>query len=1033
MIYLVLRKLKRKYKTQKVTGLIILTSSFVFMINLAAFSQEICNNGIDDDGNGLIDLNDISQCSCVNTYTTVNSIIPNPSFESSSCEPVILTELDCVVDWFQGNNATADYFNTVSHFGAALAHGIVPPPHGSGYIGAIYSDDWMEYFASCLTNPMISGTSYRLTFKIASGYADGYGLDVGPNIPPPTSVVLYGNSNCVSSINTDLCPTGINGWYVLGQATTTGSAGWQTMTINFTPPSNVNAMMIGPSCSASGTSGVDGSYDYHYYDNLVLSTPGVFQNITSQGSWCDNNLVLSVPHTSGGTYQWFKDGIALVGETSRTIDLSGNNYTDGTYNLITYLPGNCKRRNITIAPITIIDPTIDPQAPTCINSVAFNLNASSTDGTWSGTGITDPLLGTFDPQIAGIGTHEITFDQNGICYGSSTSNIIVNSKPSANFSSVNVCSEASTNFTDQSTIPAPEVITNWNWFFYDGQTSTLQNPEQIFINEGIHTNKLVVTSENGCIDSITKDITVYPLPIPAFTALNNCFSFISNFTNNSSISNQRTQNSIDFYNWDFGDGTTSNLESPSHLYTAPGTYSAQLITISQFGCRDTIASDFTVYPLPEASFSVNPVCLGSESYFIDNSTIIDPDNIASWSWIFGDGITSTDQNPIHVFLDENEYSDTLLVISNHGCKTSTVAKNTVWPLPQVNFSVQDACLNFANVFLDLSQISSQNTINSNSSWFWDFGDGNTEYVQNTNHVYSSDGNYNVKLLVTSNNGCKDSITKTAIVYPKPNAIIDGENLIGCSPICPTLTSSSTVNSPSTITNVVWEYSDGAFDNNSQSIRCFDNINDHTDYYDVTLYTETEKGCRDTATNLNFIQVYHLPIADFTFSPQDPDIHRNRVEFYNNSLYASTFDWVFSNNEYSSKTDPEIIFDDGPGFYSAHLTAVTYNGCEDTISKQVFVKDIATYWIPNTFTPDGNERNNTWKPVIYSGIDESSIYLRIFNRWGEMLWETFDTSIGWDGTFNGKLVQEGTYSWMFDYKVKSRDEFKTETGHVNVLK
>ena len=92
-----------------------------------------------------------------------------------------------------------------------------------------------------------------------------------------------------------------------------------------------------------------------------------------------------------------------------------------------------------------------------------------------------------------------------------------------------------------------------------------------------------------------------------------------------------------------------------------------------------------------------------------------------------------------------------------------------------------------------------------------------------------------------------------------------------------------------------------------------------------------------------------------------------------------------------------------------------------------------YYIPNAFTPDGDTYNETFQPVFTSGFDPYDFKLLIFNRWGEVVWESNDASVGWDGTYNGKLVQNGTYVWKVEFKTLSNDERIMRTGHVNVIR
>ena len=170
--------------------------ALAMMISCQAYSQEICNNGIDDDGDGLVDLNDNADCTCTPASSTVTSLIPNPSFETMNCCPSTYSQLNCASSWVQASSATSDYFNTCGfQFSAATAAGI-GPPDGAGYVGTIVSDGYIEYVGACLTAPMVAGTSYSIQMQVASYPIDGFGNPCGGITYPAIDLTIYGAPNC---------------------------------------------------------------------------------------------------------------------------------------------------------------------------------------------------------------------------------------------------------------------------------------------------------------------------------------------------------------------------------------------------------------------------------------------------------------------------------------------------------------------------------------------------------------------------------------------------------------------------------------------------------------------------------------------------------------------------------------------------------------------------------------------------------------------------------------------------------------------
>ena len=402
---------------------LILLFCVTFLVTGTILGQENCTNGIDDDADGLIDIND-PDCDCAGFggSTSVTSLIPNPSFEDMSCCPTSLSQLNCANGWMQASNATSDYFNTcgITNIFIFNPPQFPLPGGGAGYGGFYTNTNWEENIGACLTGPMIAGTQYTITMNVAWA---------GGNLSFPLSI--YGTPNCSDlPWNTTTCAVGSGSWMLLGNttATLTNDGAWYNFTITFTPPVDINAVSIGGPCGGTGTT------QYYYVDDLTLATTSAFQsgNITESGNWCTNDLLLTgSTDTSGGTWQWYQAGIALAGETSSTLDIMP--YGPGDYSVTYTVGGQCERSDYTV---TIPD------------------------------------------------------------------------APMANFTATNQCLGTAINFTDGSTIPTGS-ITNWDWDFGDGNTSTAQNPTNYYAADGTYNVSLTVTSNSGCTNTFNQNVTVY--------------------------------------------------------------------------------------------------------------------------------------------------------------------------------------------------------------------------------------------------------------------------------------------------------------------------------------------------------------------------------------------------------------------------------------------------------------------------------------------------------------------------------------------
>ncbi|MCF8239395.1 MAG: gliding motility-associated C-terminal domain-containing protein [Saprospiraceae bacterium] len=336
------------------------------MFGLTLVGQEICDNGVDDDGNGLIDLNDPGcPCDGILIPADVTDKIPNPSFENFNCCPNGPSQMDCTKGWIQATSGTSDYFHTCGFlFVPMVEAGLVPFPDGDGCSGTIYSDGWKEYIAACLTAPLLAGKKYDLRLQIASTpiAADGSSCNNGVIYYPPVEVTFFGSASCLySPLATYDCPSVVDpGWQVIGTGYYDPQAAWGELTLSLEPTFTVNALMIGPPCVLPPGYGSGAPcYPYFYYDNLILEElqPVEGLEVVQLGEPCEGNLSLIawVNHT-GGTWQWYLDGVALPGETSDALSISSQNYPGGTFTVRYSFNGGCITSSIDVD-VVMIDPT----------------------------------------------------------------------------------------------------------------------------------------------------------------------------------------------------------------------------------------------------------------------------------------------------------------------------------------------------------------------------------------------------------------------------------------------------------------------------------------------------------------------------------------------------------------------------------------------------------------------------------------------------------------------------------------------------
>ena len=304
------------------------------------------------------------------------------------------------------------------------------------------------------------------------------------------------------------------------------------------------------------------------------------------------------------------------------------------------------------------------------------------------------------------------------------------------------------------------------WDFGDGNTAVVPNPTHTYSAAGVYQVTLTRTNSNGCTDSVTKSVEIFPLPVPDFNpeqaSGKNCGGpLLFNFTN---LSTGAAGYYWDFdYNGQRGANIATSVDA-AHLYNDPGVYDVMLVATSQYGCSDTVFKTVYVRPNPEAGFLGDPRvgCQPLLVTFTDTSVydFAGPGGIVSRSWNFGDGtgITTADSIVTHIYTEPGFYSVSLLVETDAGCIDSIYLENyiEVKETPVPAFTSTNVTSNKVQ-FQNLSTLTDPGT-----TYYWDFGDGNFSYEENPLHTYNvdlfeKDHQFEVCLVVTNSYGCSDTI------------------------------------------------------------------------------------------------------------------------------------------------------------------------------------------------------------------------------------------------------------------------------------
>lgn len=399
------------------------------LLGFSLHAQEICNNAIDDDGDGAIDLND-PECLCAGTLNDgIPSRIGNHSFEERvvvngvACCPSSIVYansppwLNCATGWNQATYTTTDYMHACDFMPTTVVP--QPMPAGEACVGIVSTDSYQENIARIVdwSTPLIADSAYTLQFwaaptSISSTNAGTHGI--GHYYESPTRLTLFGRTNAVPlPINGIKCMGSLPGWVELASVELATSSSWQPVRMDFTPGETIRMFALGGSCDLPadfvGTSRqqvVDGDTvqvgytPYTMLDDLRLNASHLFvDGITRAGSLCTNDLVLTATLPDGATEgQWYRDGIALVGSTGHLLDVSTTTDDGGLYTFTCTGADGCFRsdRRVPLRPVFTATPD-NGHAPLVVTFIATSTND---EVVWSfGDGTTaqgDTVTHTYD-------------------------------------------------------------------------------------------------------------------------------------------------------------------------------------------------------------------------------------------------------------------------------------------------------------------------------------------------------------------------------------------------------------------------------------------------------------------------------------------------------------------------------------------------------------------------------------------------------------------------------------------------------------
>ncbi|MNJ85638.1 PKD domain protein [compost metagenome] len=681
------------------------------------------------------------------------------------------------------------------------------------------------------------------------------------------------------------------------------------------------------------------------------------------------SVTLTSSSTTGNTWS--------NGATTQSITVTAS----GTFT-VTVSGGTCSATStattVTVNPLPPV-PTITAGGPTtfCAGGSVVLTSSSTTGNTWSNGATTQSIT------VSASGSYVVTVSNGPCSIMSAPTTVTVNPLPAT----PTITAGGPTTFcAGGSVVLTSSAATGNTWS--NGATT-----QAITVTAS---GTFTVTVSNGTCSATSTAATVTVNPLPATPTITAGGS--TTFCAGGSV--VLTSSATTGNTWSNG-ATTQAI-----TVTTGGTYT---VTASLGACSTTSApTTVTVTPLPTITASNNgPLCVGQTLNLTATGT-------GSFVWTGPNGFNSTSQNPSIASITGADFGTYTVTLTSNLCSSSATTTVTVNP-------GNSTAINSAGPFCENGTTVSLTSVSPGGSW------SGTGIVNAASGLFdpavAGAGSHVITYDIPGS--CSGPSSTTIVVNPAPIVAFTANNISGCSPLQVTFTNTT----PGAI-SALWNFGNGQ---TSTSLTTGSASFTSQGCYDIALTVTDANGCMRTSTKTGMICVNPEADASFVPSPATATVTSPEIQFINTSTNATSYTWLFGDGGTSAAFSPVHAYDQVVGNYLVKLIATNSFGCSDTSSVIVRILDELIYYVPNCFTPNGDEHNNTFQPVFTSGFDPYSFTMAIFNRWGEIIFESHDSKVGWDGTYNGTPVQEGTYSWTVTFRDSDNDKKYSSNGHLVIIK
>ena len=654
-----------------------------------------------------------------------------------------------------------------------------------------------------------------------------------------------------------------------------------------------------------------------------------------------------------------------------------------------------------------------PGAGATIDSWSWDFgDTSSTDNTATGSGASHTYAN-------GDSTYTVTLTiQQGTCGATTTQDITLLPDPVAAFTvePAGACAPVYASFQQ-----SMAGITEWNWDldYPNGNGTTEQDPVFTYEDPGAYQVMLAVS--NGCAsDTLIQQVDAAAPPQLGPSA-------------SPSIACNGTPVAFDLaggpwmnVQWTFGDPLTGGSNTASgaaaeHLFSGSGAFTVSVVAEDPTTlCQGTAELPVTVNDTLNATFTLSS-STGCVPLLVDlQNTTADATDV-QWTIYDADGPVQNFTDAVsYTFTTGGTFSIRLIAEQASGCSDSAFASVEVYPAVVADFThaPEPACTNPVDVAF---------TNNASGvgplAYTWSFGVGDDgSIVADPSYTYLDPGTYDVCLNVQSEQQCTDTFCDPLHVYPAPSALFDG-----AANAC--LGTAVQFTALGNELEYQWWFGDGSTSTASQPTHTYDSPG----VYDVALTVVGEGGCTDSLFMPARVVVAARPEAAFGVDTLQNNAQLPIYDFHNESTGANSLIWDFGDGFYSDLPDTRHEYPTAGGAYTACLTVTNDDACSDIACTTFYFNGSGSIYIPNSFTPNGDEKNDLFFPVV-NGFEECRQFnFWIYDRWGNLVKHFNGRDDTWDGTYGGKEPLIDVYVWRLSLS-DCRDGYDPDErrGHVTIV-